>query len=365
MLPGFPGQTPTQQQFLQQFQAVNGRGVMPHNFEHILAAAAATANTDKTNSSNNNNTESDSKNDSAANDANNTNEDTDDDDAIQSDGDPKFTTANAKSTKAKSKTMKSKASANARANGTTNGYGAVYGSPLQMQGGFSGTVVGSNTILSSPLSSTSTAGTTQVHLPNDIALFSPPVYSTMVMPRSQVPKNHRTSSSVPVAPAPSTSGDQDEMIPVTIVYLPFYLNDGLSVMRSLTKLSPTAATTSAKGTPLGAGFTSAEVTSQLKQTQATPTNFNAQSSTAVPPASATTGRKAGKTAAPKKGERHRAAKTPYACEKCGKNFISQSKLTRHMLVHTLAKDHGCDICGNRFGQKAALRVHVKRKHGGV
>jgi len=47
---------------------------------------------------------------------------------------------------------------------------------------------------------------------------------------------------------------------------------------------------------------------------------------------------------------------------CDKTFISPSKLRRHMLVHNGIKQFGCKLCHNRFGQKSALIVHLKRKH---
>lgn len=52
----------------------------------------------------------------------------------------------------------------------------------------------------------------------------------------------------------------------------------------------------------------------------------------------------------------------HACPQCHKKFISQSKLRRHMLVHSGDKPFHCgSCCGTRFTQKSALKVHLKRK----
>ena len=48
------------------------------------------------------------------------------------------------------------------------------------------------------------------------------------------------------------------------------------------------------------------------------------------------------------------------CAQCSKQFVSRSKLARHMLVHTKQKPWMCAVCGTRFTQKSALTVHFKR-----
>jgi len=50
----------------------------------------------------------------------------------------------------------------------------------------------------------------------------------------------------------------------------------------------------------------------------------------------------------------------HKCLQCGKHFVSQSKLARHMLVHTKEKPWVCEGCGSRFTQKSALTVHCTR-----
>ena len=54
------------------------------------------------------------------------------------------------------------------------------------------------------------------------------------------------------------------------------------------------------------------------------------------------------------------AKAEHQCAHCMKNFVSQSKLARHMLVHTKEKPWVCGTCGTHFSQKSALTVHTKR-----
>jgi KRAB domain-containing zinc finger protein len=47
---------------------------------------------------------------------------------------------------------------------------------------------------------------------------------------------------------------------------------------------------------------------------------------------------------------------------CGKKFLTKHFLQIHSIVHTKVKKFVCDICGNKFGQKAALYRHKKFVH---
>ncbi|CAG9335994.1 unnamed protein product [Blepharisma stoltei] len=51
----------------------------------------------------------------------------------------------------------------------------------------------------------------------------------------------------------------------------------------------------------------------------------------------------------------------YVCpvETCGRRFMDNSKLTRHMLVHTGEKKHKCEFCGKRFSLDFNLKTHLR------
>lgn len=46
-------------------------------------------------------------------------------------------------------------------------------------------------------------------------------------------------------------------------------------------------------------------------------------------------------------------------EGCGKKFLDNSKLKRHMLVHTGAKAYKCELCNKRFSLDFNLRTHLR------
>lgn len=46
------------------------------------------------------------------------------------------------------------------------------------------------------------------------------------------------------------------------------------------------------------------------------------------------------------------------CRYCGKNFLFESRLRRHMYVHTGERPFTCEYCGKSFNQKASLGQHV-------
>jgi len=48
---------------------------------------------------------------------------------------------------------------------------------------------------------------------------------------------------------------------------------------------------------------------------------------------------------------------------CGKRFLDNSKLKRHMLVHTGEKPYQCEICGKLFSLDFNLRTHLRTHTG--
>ena len=56
-------------------------------------------------------------------------------------------------------------------------------------------------------------------------------------------------------------------------------------------------------------------------------------------------------------------KNSNTCNICGKSFVCQSKLKRHVDgVQDCKKDHKCVECNKAFTQKSVLNVHIKRVH---
>ena len=46
------------------------------------------------------------------------------------------------------------------------------------------------------------------------------------------------------------------------------------------------------------------------------------------------------------------------CDTCGKRFIDNGALKKHLSVHTGDKPYMCKFCGRCFGQKAHLDRHI-------
>lgn len=49
----------------------------------------------------------------------------------------------------------------------------------------------------------------------------------------------------------------------------------------------------------------------------------------------------------------------FDCEYCNKTFLFQSRLERHLLIHTKLKLFKCIYCSSSFSLKANLKVHIR------
>ena len=49
----------------------------------------------------------------------------------------------------------------------------------------------------------------------------------------------------------------------------------------------------------------------------------------------------------------------YQCEQCGKSFMENTVLKRHIKRHTMEKAVACNICGKMINNKGALENHIK------
>ena len=61
-------------------------------------------------------------------------------------------------------------------------------------------------------------------------------------------------------------------------------------------------------------------------------------------------------------ETHETGKMKNECTVCGKFFIRNALLDRHMRVHTGEKPFACPHCGYRSNQKYNLKTHITKNH---
>ena len=54
-----------------------------------------------------------------------------------------------------------------------------------------------------------------------------------------------------------------------------------------------------------------------------------------------------------------AKRDPFSCDVCGKGFKYQSKLARHMRVHTGEKPFECTVCHKKFSQQQNIKRHMR------
>ena len=55
-------------------------------------------------------------------------------------------------------------------------------------------------------------------------------------------------------------------------------------------------------------------------------------------------------------------KNHHICDVCNKNFVKNSLLLRHKLIHDRVRPFCCDLCSKKFNQKAILKTHIEKIH---
>ena len=59
---------------------------------------------------------------------------------------------------------------------------------------------------------------------------------------------------------------------------------------------------------------------------------------------------------------HTSTSNRFQCTECPYNCKNYSKLKRHMLYHSGARNYSCDLCGNKFFQMEHLKRHMQSIH---
>ena len=54
---------------------------------------------------------------------------------------------------------------------------------------------------------------------------------------------------------------------------------------------------------------------------------------------------------------------PFVCEQCGKSFITEGDMIKHISIHTGVKTYACKHCGKIFRQQGTLSQHIRTHTG--